>query len=366
MPVQSKETLKSYFNAGDVPTEANYVDLIDSMGSPAHANTHKNYGIDPIKLDELGTPDDNLNLNATITAHGLLAKLTGLVSQVLRGDGTWGDYSYVHAVDHKSSGTDPIKLDELAAPTDVTTLNTNSSRHGLMPKLNGNKDSVFKGDGNWGTHLHASTHKNLGNDSIRLDEFASPIDNTNLNASSTAHGLLPKLSGLTSQVLLGDGTFSSYGVVTLAVATRTSVLACANNTWTVIPFTQEILDTHNFHSTASNVSRITIPSAGYYMLGATVAFASNATGSRAIGIKKNASGNVNNGTWISLYTTEAVSATGMTTYMSVFTPVILCSLNDYFEVFINQTSGGSLDTRYDAGTPDLPAFTIQRISPSTF
>src|SRR3972149_6064266 len=31
MPIQDADTLKSYFNAGDVPTESNYIDLIDSI-----------------------------------------------------------------------------------------------------------------------------------------------------------------------------------------------------------------------------------------------------------------------------------------------------------------------------------------------
>lgn len=40
-----------------------------------------------------------------------------------------------HATTHKSGGTDAVKLDELAAPTDVTTLNASTSAHGLLPKL---------------------------------------------------------------------------------------------------------------------------------------------------------------------------------------------------------------------------------------
>lgn len=39
-----------------------------------------------------------------------------------------------HAASHKSGGSDAIKLDELAAPTDVTTLNASTSAHGLAPK----------------------------------------------------------------------------------------------------------------------------------------------------------------------------------------------------------------------------------------
>lgn len=40
----------------------------------------------------------------------------------------------VHATSHKTGGSDDIKLDELAAPTDVTTLNVSSTAHGLAPK----------------------------------------------------------------------------------------------------------------------------------------------------------------------------------------------------------------------------------------
>ena len=39
-----------------------------------------------------------------------------------------------HATTHKSGGSDAIKLDELAAPTDITTLDVSSTAHGLQPK----------------------------------------------------------------------------------------------------------------------------------------------------------------------------------------------------------------------------------------
>lgn len=42
-----------------------------------------------VKLDDLATPDDNTDLNASTGAHGLLPKLTGGTTQFLRADGTW-------------------------------------------------------------------------------------------------------------------------------------------------------------------------------------------------------------------------------------------------------------------------------------
>jgi hypothetical protein len=50
-----------------------------------------------------------------------------------------------HATSHKSGGSDAIKLDELAAPTDVTTLNATTSAHGLMPKGDGNAVHFYSG-----------------------------------------------------------------------------------------------------------------------------------------------------------------------------------------------------------------------------
>lgn len=55
---------------------------------------------------------------------------------------------------------------------------------------------------------HASTHRSGGTDAIKLDDLAAPDDNTDLNASTTKHGLLPKLSGNAAHTLKGDGTWS--------------------------------------------------------------------------------------------------------------------------------------------------------------
>ena len=55
---------------------------------------------------------------------------------------------------------------------------------------------------------------------VKLDDFAAPDDNTDLDSSTTKHGLLPKLSGVDSEFLNSQGGFSvpqlpkllSYGV----------------------------------------------------------------------------------------------------------------------------------------------------------
>jgi hypothetical protein len=45
----------------------------------------------------------------------------------------------------------------------------------------------------------------------KLDDWDTPDDNSDLNASSSKHGLCPKLSGSSSEVLTGAGTFERYG-----------------------------------------------------------------------------------------------------------------------------------------------------------
>lgn len=62
-----------------------------------------------------------------------------------------------HAASHKSGGSDAIKLDELAAPTDVTTLNADTAKHGLLLKLAGGTVLFLRADGTWATPTATAT-----------------------------------------------------------------------------------------------------------------------------------------------------------------------------------------------------------------
>jgi len=63
--------------------------LTNTRTPTAHAATHQAGGTDSIKLDDLVTPDDNTDLDATTGRHGLLPKLGGGTTNFLRADGTW-------------------------------------------------------------------------------------------------------------------------------------------------------------------------------------------------------------------------------------------------------------------------------------
>ncbi|MCB1626478.1 MAG: hypothetical protein KDI48_02050, partial [Xanthomonadales bacterium] len=56
---------------------------------------------------------------------------------------------------------------------------------------------------------HTSSHQSGGTDAIKLDDLATPDDNTDLNATTSRHGLLPKLSGVATEYLDGTGAFST-------------------------------------------------------------------------------------------------------------------------------------------------------------
>jgi hypothetical protein len=56
-----------------------------------------------------------------------------------------------HALSHKAAGSDALALDTLAPPTDVTTLNATTAAHGLLPKLSGVSTAYLDGAGAWST-----------------------------------------------------------------------------------------------------------------------------------------------------------------------------------------------------------------------
>ena len=63
----------------------------------------------------------------------------------------------------------------------------------------------------------------------KLDDFAAPDDNTDLNATATAHGLLPKLSNVVTEFLNGQGAWSvPAGGVGVKVKAETRAMDAAS------------------------------------------------------------------------------------------------------------------------------------------
>lgn len=76
-------------SAAGLAVQSNDGRLSNARTPSAHSTSHQSGGGDAIKLDDLATPDDNTDLDASTTRHGLLPKLGGGTTNFLRADGTW-------------------------------------------------------------------------------------------------------------------------------------------------------------------------------------------------------------------------------------------------------------------------------------
>ncbi len=133
--------------------------LSDSRTPTSHHTSHEAGGSDPIKLDDLAAPDNNTDLDVSITAHGLAPKLPNDATKFLDGTGAYtvptAGAPLAHAASHESGGSDPIPLDTLAAPTDITTLNASNTAHGLLRKLDNVSTHFLDGTGAWAVPVTA-------------------------------------------------------------------------------------------------------------------------------------------------------------------------------------------------------------------
>lgn len=62
--------------------------------------------------------------------------------------------------------------------------------------------------------VHASTHQTGGSDAVKIDDLAAGDDNTDLNVSTTKHGLTPKVAGSDGDVLTKSGTAAVWSTST--------------------------------------------------------------------------------------------------------------------------------------------------------
>jgi len=142
---------------------------------------------------------------AALTIAGLLARANHTGTQLKN---TISDFA--HASDHQSGGSDEIKLDDLGAPDDNTDLDASSSAHGLMPKLSGNSGEYLDGTGAW-----VSAVADDYTDADAVAAIAAVLDDTNGISLAYSGGVLTatvnlKAAGLTS--IQGELSTDANGV----------------------------------------------------------------------------------------------------------------------------------------------------------
>lgn len=107
---------------------------ITGVTPAAHHASHEAGGSDAIKLDDLAAPDDNTDLNASSSAHGLMPKSPADATKFLNGAATPA-YAQVKDSD--------------IATSDITTNDVTTSKHGFAPKAPNDATKYLDGTGAW-------------------------------------------------------------------------------------------------------------------------------------------------------------------------------------------------------------------------
>lgn len=118
-----------------------------------------------------------------------------------------------------------------------------------------------------------------------------------------------------------------------------AAISINNTTLTALTFNSERYDDpiNAMHSVSSNTGRITVVVPGVYTIGASIAWDSNATGDRLIGIQLNGSTILD----------QRRQATTTTSEQGVNTQYRLVA-TDFLEVVVRQSSGGALNVSASA------------------
>ena len=124
-----------------------------------------------------------------------------------------------------------------------------------------------------------------------------------------------------------------------------STQSIPNSSHTAVNFNSEHFDTDSMHDTSTNNSRITVKTAGKYMVVANIVFAFNATGQRQVQIR------VNGSTYRGKVFLDANSAT-YGNRMNV-SAILDLDVDDYVECVVWQNSGGSLNVVNDTSATFL-------------
>lgn len=135
----------------------------------------------------------------------------------------------------------------------------------------------------------------------------------------------------------------------VAKVERTATQSISNNTWTVITWDTETSDGPGWFTSGT---RMTVTSAGWFLLMASAAFASNSTGSRGVGF-------IQNGT--NHYRGNVGRAVDDNFGRSTLAVPIQAAVGDYFEVEVFQDSGGSLNFAGQSQPVHKPYFALVKI-----
>jgi len=189
-------------NAGTDPTA--------DLEEETHASEHQSGGTDEIKLDDLGAPDDNTDLNVSITKHGLTPKAPNDASKFLDGTGSWSTPS-----GSGSAITLDLGDDGGDDSTDLTEIATSGDTNNIITMPSADKAHIDMGQ-NWPT----SDTANSGDSATGFFSTGTiEHERGGLEANVSAYDGLVKISGgSTSQAVAGTDYLAPDGVGTALTA----------------------------------------------------------------------------------------------------------------------------------------------------
>lgn len=125
---------------------------------------------------------------------------------------------------------------------------------------------------------------------------------------------------------------TAFSGVRVSLGSTTSI---ANNTATALSFTTEVFDTDGYHDNSTNPDRLTAPSDGYYLVGASVLWDFAQAGYRDVSLTMNGT----------TFTDQGISipATPSTAASQSLSGLVFAAAGNYFQAFVLQTTGGPIN-----------------------
>lgn len=173
-------------------------------------------GIADNNLVEMDDADAADNDYAKFTANGLEGRSYAEVKQDLSLDNVENTQHSVDAhtmsIDGRDVSVDGTKLDGIATGADVTGDNAPQAHAASHQNGGGDEVSVAGLSGLLADDQHVLDAEVVtAAKTVKLDDFAAPEDNTDLDVSTSAHGLCPKLDNVVTNFLNGQGGFTEPG-----------------------------------------------------------------------------------------------------------------------------------------------------------
>jgi hypothetical protein len=336
---QIKAFLKTYFDTLYATLSHTHGQLHDRLHSLTSTSDHSSSATPGkmLKADANGLPVNATNTDTEVSdavtkKHTQLceaADFTKLDGIEAGADVTANHAPQAHKTSHQSGGGDAIKLDDLAAPDDNTDLNASTSKHGLLLKLGGGTSNFLRADGAWaappgggggGTKIEDADQDTKVDVEESADEDKVRMDVAGVEAFllSTAGELtLPKQS---CAYIIADGTAQ----------------AIPNLSEETIEFNTEVTDVQNEFNTGTYT--FTAAEAGKYFIAAKISWNNLPNGTPSyVALKKN-----------STYLASFYSVPGAAANVSgVAFGVVELAANDAVHAVCWQSSGGSANLLAD-------------------